>query len=98
MKKIRCGPRSGSRGHSYPMPGASRPPPASGIRNRIGQAIKTEKRKQGGLHVMAKFLGGLTLALLAIANLAQPAHAQSDFPNRVVTIVVPFPAGGALDS
>ena len=47
---------------------------------------------------MAKFLGGLALALLAIANLAQPAHAQSDFPNRVVTIVVPFPAGGALDS
>ena len=40
----------------------------------------------------------LALALLAIANLAQPAHAQSDFPNRVVTIVVPFPAGGALDS
>jgi tripartite-type tricarboxylate transporter receptor subunit TctC len=45
-----------------------------------------------------RFLGILAIAMLAIATLAQPAHAQSDFPNRVITIVVPFPAGGALDS
>ena len=47
---------------------------------------------------MKRLLGILAIAMLAIATLAQPAHAQSDFPNRVITIVVPFPAGGALDS
>src|SRR6187431_643448 len=38
----------------------------------------------------------LALALLALVG-AAPAQAQSDFPNRPVRIVVPFPAGGPTD-
>lgn len=37
---------------------------------------------------------GVALAALAICASAQ---AQSDFPNRAVTIIVPFPAGGSAD-
>ncbi len=42
---------------------------------------------------MKRFFGWLCL-LLAITL---PAHGQAAFPSRPVTIVVPFPAGGALD-
>ncbi len=38
----------------------------------------------------------LGLAAMALC-LAAPVLAQSDFPNRPVTIVVPFPAGGSAD-
>jgi tripartite-type tricarboxylate transporter receptor subunit TctC len=34
---------------------------------------------------------------LALATLAVPARAQSDFPNRPIKMVVPFPAGGGID-
>jgi tripartite-type tricarboxylate transporter receptor subunit TctC len=37
------------------------------------------------------------LGILAIIILATTAHAQSDFPNKPVTIVVPFAAGGPTD-
>jgi len=36
----------------------------------------------------------LTLALLAIAL---PAHAQSDYPNKPITLVIPLPPGGTND-
>src|SRR3712207_4766362 len=35
--------------------------------------------------------------LLAALLLASPASAQSDYPNRPITIIVPFPAGGTTD-
>jgi len=38
----------------------------------------------------------IALAILALVG-AAPAEAQSDFPNRPVRIVVPFPAGGPTD-
>jgi tripartite-type tricarboxylate transporter receptor subunit TctC len=38
-----------------------------------------------------------SLAVLAAALLALAAHAQSDYPNRAVTMVVPFPPGGVAD-
>ena len=38
----------------------------------------------------------LSCALLAMAT-AGPAQAQSDFPSRPITIVVPFPPGGSSD-
>src|ERR1044072_9256797 len=38
----------------------------------------------------------IALAFLALLG-AAPAQAQSDFPNRAVRIVVPFPAGGPTD-
>lgn len=42
---------------------------------------------------MVRFLSQLLLALA----LCSPVWAQSTFPSKPVTIVVPFPAGGALD-
>jgi len=39
-----------------------------------------------------RFLAALAAGLLALA-----AHAQSDYPNRAVTMVVPFPPGGVAD-
>lgn len=44
---------------------------------------------------MGKFL--VSLALVVFAALAAPAIGQSAYPSRPVTMVVPFPAGGALD-
>ena len=38
-----------------------------------------------------------TLLAAAAATLALAAHAQSDFPNHPVTVVVPFPPGGVAD-
>ena len=37
------------------------------------------------------------LACLAAGFAATPAHAQAPFPNKVVRIIVPFPAGGSAD-
>jgi tripartite-type tricarboxylate transporter receptor subunit TctC len=39
----------------------------------------------------------VALTLLALAAIA-PASAQSDFPSRPITIVVPFPPGGSSDT
>ena len=44
------------------------------------------------LHVFAGILG-------ALASLAAqlPAAAQADYPNKPLTMIVPFPAGGRTD-
>ena len=39
----------------------------------------------------------LALGILAGAALGAPALAQSDYPNRTVTLVVPYPPGGGVD-
>src|SRR5262249_60550503 len=47
------------------------------------------RRSPGGLHMRR------VLAVAAVVALAAPAHAQEAWPQRPVTIVVPFAAGGA---
>jgi tripartite-type tricarboxylate transporter receptor subunit TctC len=37
------------------------------------------------------------LALATFVSLAAPAHAQSDYPNRPITLVIPLPPGGTND-
>jgi tripartite-type tricarboxylate transporter receptor subunit TctC len=37
------------------------------------------------------------LALLAVAAISSPAPAQSDYPNKPITLVVPLPPGGTND-
>ena len=50
-------------------------------------------RRRGGLNA---WLGAL-LAAVALGHLLDPAFAQSGFPNRPITMVVPLPAGGTAD-
>src|SRR5262245_16913233 len=38
------------------------------------------------------------LVLLVAAGIASLVHAQSDFPNKPVHIVLPYPAGGIVDN
>jgi len=40
---------------------------------------------------------GLTLAALFNTAIAVPAQAQTDFPTKPITLIVPFPAGGSTD-
>jgi len=47
------------------------------------------------MNTAIRFTGAL-VALLGVGNMAQIANAQ-DYPTRSVTVVVPFPAGGASD-
>jgi tripartite-type tricarboxylate transporter receptor subunit TctC len=39
----------------------------------------------------------LAAAMFAALVCAAPAHAQQDYPNRPITMIVPFPAGGGVD-
>lgn len=38
------------------------------------------------------------IAVLALASVASHAHAQGPFPQRPITLIVPFPAGGPVDT
>src|SRR5215471_13768266 len=49
------------------------------------------RRNRGGLNMRR------VLAVAAVVALAAPAHAQEAWPQRPVTIVVPFAAGGSAD-
>ena len=48
------------------------------------------------MHKLTAFLSCTSLALAAAVPLA--SHAQSDYPNRAIRIIVPWPAGGATDN
>src|SRR2546422_6156025 len=50
-----------------------------------------DRSSPGGLHMRR------VLAVAAVVALAAPAHAQEAWPQRPVTIVVPFAAGGSAD-
>src|SRR5215210_3356673 len=39
----------------------------------------------------------MAFAILVALSLSQPAAAQSDYPNKTVTLVVPYPPGGGVD-
>lgn len=43
------------------------------------------------------FFSGIGLALAAMIGFGLPAHAQEQYPSRVITMIVPFPAGGTTD-
>ena len=43
------------------------------------------------------FVGGMGIALAALFGFGAPASAQDQYPSRVVTMIVPFPAGGTTD-
>src|SRR5262245_24322986 len=45
-----------------------------------------------------RVLLGSTAALFAPFVLGSRAHAQADYPNRPVKVIVPYPAGGGADT
>ena len=47
----------------------------------------------GGMRFLLAAAAGLSIA----AALAAPAAAQSDYPNRPIRMIIPFPAGGSND-
>jgi tripartite-type tricarboxylate transporter receptor subunit TctC len=55
---------------------------------------KTEKTAPRGDAARRRMLG---LALAALAWAGLPAQAQTDYPNRPIRLVIPFPAGGSSD-
>src|SRR5215216_2603785 len=71
----------------------------------LGEEMRLHvSRRKGGLMVMnngrnhfsAKtVIGSLVAAALAVASI--PAQAQDNWPQRQVTVVVPFSAGGSAD-
>ncbi len=50
-----------------------------------------------GLASFADFRRGFKASLVAVALLGQPAVAADDYPQRTVTFLCPFPAGGGTD-
>ena len=46
---------------------------------------------------MRATIAAAALAMAGLAVLAAPAVAQQDYPNRTVTLVVPYPPGGGVD-
>lgn len=45
----------------------------------------------------ARFIA-FAAAIFAVAPTAKPAFATADYPNRPVTLIVPYPAGGGVDA
>ncbi|MCK9508933.1 MAG: tripartite tricarboxylate transporter substrate binding protein [Pigmentiphaga sp.] len=41
---------------------------------------------------------GMGLAALPLALATLPAHAQQDYPNKPIRIIVPYPSGGSVDA
>ena len=42
-------------------------------------------------------VGVTAIALLALTALSAPARAQDVYPNKTITLIIPFPAGGSTD-
>jgi tripartite-type tricarboxylate transporter receptor subunit TctC len=42
-------------------------------------------------------LRGIVVAIVALAALVAPTHAQDAYPNKTITMIVPFAAGGSTD-
>ncbi len=54
--------------------------------------------KRGSVNIASR---GLQLCLLSLSLIAGPAGtvlAQSDYPNKPIKFIVPFPAAGATDN
>jgi tripartite-type tricarboxylate transporter receptor subunit TctC len=63
------------------------------ISHLLGHSAKDQKHRTKGHH------GRFALAVLTAIGIALPGlgHAQTDFPERPITIIVPFSAGGGTD-
>src|SRR3954470_11235504 len=54
-------------------------------------------RRPGGLRSVAMLRLARALATLALVAVALPAQAQSDYPNKPITLVIALPPGGSND-
>src|SRR5258708_15351107 len=78
------------RAHRHARQGPHRSPGRAVPGTQIETGIPTERKE-----MIRSPLAALALAILAAAAL--PAPAQSDYPSKPVTMIVPFPPGGVAD-
>jgi tripartite-type tricarboxylate transporter receptor subunit TctC len=57
----------------------------------------TNGRRHRPMTGLAVSLRALALAFATLTVIAAPAHAQADYPNRPITLVIPLPPGGTND-
>jgi tripartite-type tricarboxylate transporter receptor subunit TctC len=72
--------------------------PALGIRSRIDLNASRRLTQESRMHRSSRPWTCSLAALSFAALMGQPAVAQEDWPNRAVTVVVPFAAGGNTDT
>src|SRR3974390_3940734 len=68
------------------------PPPPGCASSRI---LPYSRKKGGDMLTRRSLL--CAAASTTLASLAAPAFAETDFPNRVIRILVGYPAGGGVD-
>src|SRR5262249_33784183 len=77
--------------------GSQRFGPGLSTRNLVAVPACVPHIADGALMTAVRSLVLLTLSLVLLAPLPDPASAET-FPNHAVTVVVPFPPGGPTDA
>src|SRR5262249_58341199 len=76
-----------------PCAGSKCPPRGGGIRASVEAQKRVHKRGTTRAHLLSRAIA----AAVALGFAAGSAAAQTDYPQRAITLIVPFAAGGPTD-